>query len=186
MATYKRTYRHISGDDYDDLYDLKEQHIYGSSRLGLVNDNAAAIARTFSATIDPNTGMFSGRNYAAVTPPSGCSTCPTAYSRILGERQYELSNHLGNVIATISDKRLLVDAVTNSTGNTPADGLLDYYAADVLSANDYYAFGMQMPGRSYQGTGYRYGFNGMEKDDEVKGSGNSYDFGARIYDRVLY
>ncbi|MBA3987371.1 MAG: hypothetical protein H0X63_12560, partial [Flavobacteriales bacterium] len=32
------------------------------------------------------------------------------------------------------------------------------------------------------GGGYRYGFNGMEKDDEVKGNGNSYDFGARIYD----
>jgi RHS repeat-associated protein len=28
----------------------------------------------------------------------------------------------------------------------------------------------------------RYGFNGMEKDDNVKGEGNSYDFGARIYD----
>jgi RHS repeat-associated protein len=33
-----------------------------------------------------------------------------------------------------------------------------------------------------QGDGYRYGFNGMEKDDEVKGTGNSYDFGARMYD----
>ncbi|MEN9303958.1 MAG: hypothetical protein RL264_2387 [Bacteroidota bacterium] len=30
--------------------------------------------------------------------------------------------------------------------------------------------------------GYRYGFNSMEKDDEVKGGGNSYDFGARMYD----
>ncbi len=29
---------------------------------------------------------------------------------------------------------------------------------------------------------YRYGFNGMEKDDEISGSGNSYDFGARTYD----
>jgi RHS repeat-associated protein len=29
---------------------------------------------------------------------------------------------------------------------------------------------------------YRYGFNNMEKDDELKGLGNSYDFGARIYD----
>jgi len=29
---------------------------------------------------------------------------------------------------------------------------------------------------------YRYGFNNMEKDDEIKGSGNSYDFGARLYD----
>lgn len=32
---------------------------------------------------------------------------------------------------------------------------------------------------------YRYGFNGMEKDDEVKGTGNSYDFGARMYDSRL-
>lgn len=40
-----------------------------------------------------------------------------------------------------------------------------------------------MPGRSITPVnGYRYGFNGMEKDDEAKGAGNSYDFGARIYD----
>jgi len=32
------------------------------------------------------------------------------------------------------------------------------------------------------GVSYRYGFQGQEKDDEVKGTGNSYDFGARIYD----
>lgn len=32
---------------------------------------------------------------------------------------------------------------------------------------------------------YSYGFNGMEKDDEVKGSGNSYDYGARMYDPRL-
>src|SRR5690554_242651 len=29
---------------------------------------------------------------------------------------------------------------------------------------------------------YRYGFNSMEKDDNIKGEGNSYNFGARIYD----
>ena len=33
--------------------------------------------------------------------------------------------------------------------------------------------------------GYRYGFNSMEKDDQVKGRGNSYDFGARMYDSRL-
>jgi RHS repeat-associated protein len=33
--------------------------------------------------------------------------------------------------------------------------------------------------------GYRYGFNGKEKDDELKGAGNSLDFGARIYDSRL-
>ncbi len=42
-----------------------------------------------------------------------------------------------------------------------------------------------MPGRSFSSNGYRFGFNGQEKDDEVKGSGNSVDFGARIYDSRL-
>ncbi len=32
---------------------------------------------------------------------------------------------------------------------------------------------------------YRYGFNGMETDDDLKGEGNSLDFGARIYDSRL-
>ena len=50
---------------------------------------------------------------------------------------------------------------------------------DELRAN------MSLPIAMRVGAGYRYGFNGMERDDEVKGSGNSYDFGARIYDSRL-
>ncbi len=42
-----------------------------------------------------------------------------------------------------------------------------------------------MPGRSYNGGDYRYGFNGTEKDDEVKGAGNQIDFGASGYDPRL-
>jgi RHS repeat-associated protein len=49
-----------------------------------------------------------------------------------------------------------------------------------------YPFGMQMPGRQsplIAGDEHRYGFNGMEMDDEVKNQrGTSYDFGARMYD----
>jgi RHS repeat-associated protein len=44
---------------------------------------------------------------------------------------------------------------------------------------------MLQPGRhssSSSSDSYRYGFNGKEKDDEVKGSGNHLDFGARCYD----
>jgi RHS repeat-associated protein len=32
---------------------------------------------------------------------------------------------------------------------------------------------------------YRYGFQGMENDNETSGNGNAYDFGARIYDSRL-
>ncbi len=42
---------------------------------------------------------------------------------------------------------------------------------------------MQLPGRTVtSGTGYRYGFNGKENDNEVKGNGNQQDYGMRIYD----
>ncbi len=42
-----------------------------------------------------------------------------------------------------------------------------------------------MPGRIYSSNTYRYGFNGMEKDNEIKEDGNSLDFGARIFDNRL-
>ena len=45
---------------------------------------------------------------------------------------------------------------------------------------------MVMPGRSFtSGTGYRFGFNGKEPDDEIKGSGNQIDYGMRTYDPRL-
>ena len=70
--------------------------------------------------------------------------------------------------------------VDNAEITTQSPGILR--EADVVAYQDYYPFGMQMPGRFASGEDYRYGFNGMEKDDEVKGAGNSLDFGARIYD----
>ncbi len=53
---------------------------------------------------------------------------------------------------------------------------------DVLSYSDYYPFGMLVPNRHKDSGDYRYGFQGQEKDDDLKGEGNSVDFGARIYD----
>ncbi|MBX2887993.1 MAG: hypothetical protein KF829_05020 [Ferruginibacter sp.] len=45
---------------------------------------------------------------------------------------------------------------------------------------------MVMPSRKYDaGNGYRYGFNGKENDNEVKGEGNQQDYGERIYDSRL-
>jgi len=47
---------------------------------------------------------------------------------------------------------------------------------------------MVMPSRAWtvaSGSEYRFGFNGKENDDEVKGDDNSLDFGARIYDSRL-
>jgi len=44
---------------------------------------------------------------------------------------------------------------------------------------------MLQPGRSFEGENYRYGFNGKEKDDEISGIGNAYDYGMRMYNSRL-
>lgn len=60
------------------------------------------------------------------------------------------------------------------------------YEATLKMSSDYYPFGMQMPGRSTNSGDYRYGYNGMEKDDETKGiSGSSYTTEFRQYDPRL-
>lgn len=41
---------------------------------------------------------------------------------------------------------------------------------------------MLQPGRNFSASSYRYGFNGKENDNEVKGTGNQQDYGMRIYD----
>ncbi|WP_316815865.1 RHS repeat-associated core domain-containing protein [Pedobacter nyackensis] len=87
-----------------------------------------------------------------------------------GLKFFELNNHLGNVMSVINDDR------TGGSGN---------YAPIVINAQDYYAFGSMMPGRTHtlgSSSAYRYGFNGKENDNEVKGTGNQQDYGMRIYD----
>jgi RHS repeat-associated protein len=44
---------------------------------------------------------------------------------------------------------------------------------------------MMMPGRKFSMGEYRYGFNGKENDNEVKGEGSQQDYGMRIYDPRL-
>ena len=87
----------------------------------------------------------------------------------LGQRIYEFSNHLGNVLVTLTDNKVPLTT--------------DTYKAIVLSASDYYPFGMSMSERTYQNSEYRYGFNGMEKDWDI--AAGKTDFGARIYDEII-
>ncbi len=96
---------------------------------------------------------------------------PTENSRIVGDKNYELSNHLGNVLSVISDRKLY--AINGSTNTL---------SADVLSYSDYYPFGQLVPNRHGSSTAYRYGFQGQEKDDEIKGEGNSLNYTFRMHD----
>ena len=97
---------------------------------------------------------------------------PGFASRWLDFKLYELKDHLGNVRATVGDRKLL-------TG-TPG-----VFQADLKSYNHYYPFGWLQPGRNYSSTDYRYGFQGQEMDNEVKGAGLSVNFKYRMHDPRL-
>ena len=127
---------------------LKEQHLYGSQRLGMVNKN--------TLLYQSNTA------YTEIS-----SLVQNTY----GNTNYELTNHLGNVNAVITDRRFW-----NTTTLK--------YEADVEMKNDYYPFGMAMPTRQSP-LDYRYGYNGMEVDNEVSDQGNSYTTEFRQYDPRL-
>lgn len=162
MATYDKKFTAASsGYNYD--ISSSEFDIYGSQRLGTdAKQVAARIAQ----------GSFASGAYTPGTPPVADFS---KVKHMLGNGAYELSNHLGNVVTTISDRKVPVF--------TTGASLIDYYAADVQENHDYYPGGMIMPGRDWtNGGNYRYGFNGKENDNEIKGNKNSIDFGARIYD----
>jgi len=90
------------------------------------------------------------------------------FIRSLRFKEYELKDHLGNV-------RVVIDDVKRR--NSPS--LFDF-KVNPIAVNNFYPFGMMQEQRSVNTSGYRYGFNGMEMDNEVNGTGSSYDFGARM------
>ncbi|MDA3616842.1 RHS repeat domain-containing protein, partial [Polluticaenibacter yanchengensis] len=111
-----------------------ENHMYGSSRLGVHNTNTTVdgyMALGASMPIPGKTGNYSGKT--------------GNFTR--GNKFFELSNHLGNVMMVISDRKLQVANGANT--------LVDYYKAEVMTATDYYAFGSPMPERTFKREGER-------------------------------
>jgi RHS repeat-associated protein len=85
--------------------------------------------------------------------------------KTLGNRTYELSNHLGNILATITDNKI-AEAEQR-------------YRTRLLTLSDYYPFGKEMKGRAWNSKLYRYGFNGKENDHSW--GKTIQDYGFRLY-----
>ena len=140
-----------------------EAPLYGSARLGSERTRIRV--------------RFTGAG-GSLNPPPG---------RRRGGTVYELSNRLGNVLATVSDIAA-VEPVANAEAGT---GEAAARAARVTTASDYYPFGLSVAGRTYEpvlgGSAYadvvaeyRYGFNGKEHDLSWGGLGIQ-DYGWRLY-----
>ena len=56
------------------------------------------------------------------------------------------------------------------------------YMVGIRSVADYSPFGVELDGRTASNSGYRYSFQGQEKDDEIKGEGNSINYKYRMHD----
>lgn len=75
-----------------------------------------------------------------LTPPV---KLPTAFNP--GTKRYEFTNHLGNVLATVSDIPLGIDVDHN--------GIADHYLAQVTSVSDYEPFGAPLEDRTLTAPG---------------------------------
>ena len=175
MATYSQKYTPVQGNQIiKEEIKLKELHLYGSSRLGIYNSDQVMATQEYNISGYNSNGTFTSQSVMFNTlVTTEVSPLPTIFTVYKGKKQYELSNHLGNVLATISDRRVPRD--------DNGDMLIDYFNADILSTSDYYAFGSSMKERAIGG--YRYSFNGQEKEDEINPSITSAEYW--VYDGRL-
>jgi RHS repeat-associated protein len=146
--------REVDAEEESVNFYQAEKHLYGSARLGVLHDSIELLG-----TVNDDYDM-------------------TITNHRIGLVNYELTNHLGNVLSTISDKPIPHD---NS-------GTVDYFLADIRQATDYSPFGVTLSGRNFTLTGAekgRFGYQGSEMDNEVKGEGDSYTTEFRQLDPRL-
>lgn len=148
MATYTHRFIPATGTDPDiSLFHVVERPLYGSSRLGV---DAQEV------------------DLGPATPTAPTTAHP-------GQWRYELTDHLGNVQAVVTEELLGLDATNDQS--------VDQWAPVLVSAQDYEPGGSLLPGRNYSSDSYRFGFQGQEKDDEMHGAtGTSFAFEYRMHD----
>ena len=114
MSVYERV---VDNSQSSVQYYQAENHIYGSSRLGMQNTHVNLLG---SVPLEANV---------------------VSVDHQIGLRNYELSNHLGNVLTVISDK-----PIPHDDGN----GNIAYFMADILKATDYSPFGVILDDRDFE------------------------------------
>ncbi len=104
---------------YSDSLNVTEYHIYGSARLGTNKKPLNIYYATY-------TSANGGSTQQGISTIIDAEDLPVQDELVKGLKQYELSNHLGNVLAVVSDKVLpgctqvnAEDFSTNLGGFTP-------------------------------------------------------------------
>jgi len=152
MAVYERTFTAgTQPNEFNDIFSLKESYIYGNNRMGMVNQ-LDQYNLTFTATLPSTPDLNGERLFNIITPPVAPNTDAIHdnngiffYTRTLGEKSYELTDHLGNVTEVISDKHLPIES----------EGYVfeDYENESITTAGN-----VHIPGTWFMGAGVSYSF----------------------------
>lgn len=105
----------VDGTSSTASYHVDERNIYGSSRIGMSVENIEMIGATTS----------------------------NSFYHTIGDKRYECSNHLGNVLTVITDAKIPRDENN--------DGTIDYSQPTVMTSWDYSPFGVLLYNRQYEG-----------------------------------
>ncbi|MCD6011792.1 MAG: hypothetical protein K0Q79_1654 [Flavipsychrobacter sp.] len=143
---------------WDGNFSLAEHDIYGSSRLGVRKyyknqvgmDQGYAVGTIDTLQLLKHQPWYSLEYQDAIKEDStnlyGNTYTDMCYAQqTIGQKQYEITDHLGDVLATVSDKRA-ADSILGAHVTGQIDTIINWKPV-VASATDYYPFGMQMPGR---------------------------------------
>ena len=152
---------------------LSEWDIYGSAAHGKFAIRQPKEVLVYSPTEDSRNNIFDGGFY-----------------RIVGEKQYHLTDHLacpdlsgGIVRATVSDIKEPSGGGFLTNTITAASFYPFVERSEIPTAFQFHkTIGRFMEEGRFFGSSNRWGFNGMEKDDKIKGAGNSLSFGDYGYD----
>lgn len=116
MEVYEKKFVYSGDVNYPwiEATTIKEQNLYGTEQLGVDAPGWITYGTKFSAGINSTTGEFinmvypltlggvSGNNYLR-GPIVSATNGP---QRVVGRKMFEMGNHLGNVLATISDRKI--------------------------------------------------------------------------------
>ncbi|MEP5071967.1 MAG: LamG-like jellyroll fold domain-containing protein, partial [Crocinitomicaceae bacterium] len=115
MGVYQKTVSE-SGSELTETYALNELNLYGSRRVGLLSKNITVGIRISEPANDIGTGTWyttegyysNIKQHSSVDVDLTYVADPSTEDLTveLGKRNYEFSNHLGNVLEVLSDKKL--------------------------------------------------------------------------------
>ncbi len=142
-----------------------------------VRDAGGNVLLTYQQNPSVNSGHISTKEFykygssllgikKRVIDVSDLKDAPGIDNEITGEDEYYIYDHRGNVIGSVSDKKLQVD---NNN-----DGLVDFYLPEIRTATLYSSYGAMS--KSFNADSMPFGHNGQRRSFEISSTAQTAEF----------